>query len=967
MKQEMTYCGLPARDLPVIGTVDLIVAGASLGGIAAALSAARLGVNVFVVSYQPYLGEDICGSYWHLFEDVTGDHPLLAQLFPEGMARTPFHVKKVLENQLIDHDVSFLYASYVTEVLLDEQHTPAGIAITNRSGQQVIRGKAIIDATRDASVARMAGACFQDHPSDGSHSFHFVTAGNHTRPAGAEKHKLPLAPEQDQQAITAYAYTFSKTVQDWSFPALCALEQQNRGDVWDEDQRDAADLLFCIPPFKIKGQQPCPDDLTCVSRLPLAAFMPERTRGIFLSGSCADLSRTTAQALTDPENIILLGDRIGEAAAGMAQTQALPELSYRPASKPAALMAGELRVETAPVRPAVEDGSFRLGQSFIPVVASYDVVVVGGGTAGANAGISTARHGARTLVAEYLHGLGGTQTMGRIGVYWDGYREGFTREIDEGVRNMAPPEHPRQKNQDGQANIDWKTEWYRRQICEAGGDIWFGAMGCGALVDAGRVKGVLLATPQGLVVVTAHTVIDATGSGDIAIAAGAAYQNADEQYLAVQGAGLPYINLDDRNVNTDWTFIDDRDVYDITRLFVAGKAKYSSVYDIGKLPQTRERRRIVGEHVISVLDVVNHRRYPDTLSFHKSSFDTHGYTIDPYFTLSPPEKRHVVYDADVPLSSLLPKGLDHILVVGLGASAHRDAMPVIRMQPCLQNQGYSVGYLSALAVREGCSVREVDIKNVQKHLVSKGILPERVLTDTDHMPYPDEQLRQAAARLPQDFSGLSLLLTQPEKTRSLLAQAYAQSEQDQDKAVYAQVLCMLGDSRGVQDVIGLVRACAQWDEGWDYTGMGQFGPCMSKLDSLIIALGEAKDPAALPVILEKARQLAPSDALSHFRAVALACESIGSPAAAPVLADLLAMDGVSGHAVTSLRQARESVVPSTVDVTIRNNVLREIHLARALFRCGDVEQTGARVLQQYARDWHGYYARHARQLLFKSD
>ncbi len=178
---------------------------------------------------------------------------------------------------------------------------------------------------------------------------------------------------------------------------------------------------------------------------------------------------------------------------------------------------------------------------------------------------------------------------------------------------------------------------------------------------------------------------------------------------------------------------------------------------------------------------------------------------------------------------------------------------------------------------------------------------------------------------------------------------------------------MLGDSRGVQDVIGLVRACAQWDEGWDYTGMGQFGPCMSKLDSLIVALGEAKDQTALAVILEKARQLASSDALSHFRAVALACESIGSPAAAPVLADLLAMDGVSGHAVTSLRQARERVVPSTVDVTLRNNVLREIHLARALFLCGDVEQTGARILQQYARDWHGYYARHARQLLCKSD
>ena len=53
MKNTLKHCSLPARDLPVIGTVDLIVAGATMGGLSAALKAASLGAKVFVISYQP--------------------------------------------------------------------------------------------------------------------------------------------------------------------------------------------------------------------------------------------------------------------------------------------------------------------------------------------------------------------------------------------------------------------------------------------------------------------------------------------------------------------------------------------------------------------------------------------------------------------------------------------------------------------------------------------------------------------------------------------------------------------------------------------------------------------------------------------------------------------------------------------------------------------------------------------------
>ncbi|MCX6929890.1 MAG: hypothetical protein NT154_42760, partial [Verrucomicrobia bacterium] len=154
-----------------------------------------------------------------------------------------------------------------------------------------------------------------------------------------------------------------------------------------------------------------------------------------------------------------------------------------------------------------------------------------------------------------------------------------------------------------------------------------------------------------------------------------------------------------------------------------------------------------------------------------------------------------------------------------------------------------------------------------------------------------------------------------------------------------------------------------WDPGWRYTGMGQFGPSMSPLDSLLIALGRTRSPVGLKPILDKVGQLNANSEFSHFRAIAMALETLAEKSAAQPLAELLRKPGLGGHAVTTIDAALAANLPSPTDTKVRNQALSELYLARALYRCGDYEGLGEKTLREYSRDLHGHYARHAKAVL----
>jgi hypothetical protein len=597
------------------------------------------------------------------------------------------------------------------------------------------------------------------------------------------------------------------------------------------------------------------------------------------------------------------------------------------------------------VRPVADPRTVPQEACGIPVLGRYDVVVIGGGTGGAPAGIAASRKGAKTLVVEYLSGLGGVGTVGAISKYYWGNRVGFTKTVPEGASWV----------------IERRMNWWRESLLENDADVWFGVLGCGALVDGPEVTGAVVATPEGRGVVLADVVIDATGNSDIAAAAGAECIYTDQTEFGMQGTGLPPRMLGATYTNTDFTIADETDMLDVWHLFVYAKEKYPNAFDQGKLIDTRERRRIVGDYTITLLDQINERTYPDTVVQAYSNFDTHGYTIDPYLMLEHPQKRGIY--VNIPYRAMLPAGLDGILVIGLGISAHRDAVPLIRMQPDIQNGGYAAGVAASMAAASDVPTRSIDLKALQEHLVEIGNLPESVLTDEDSYPMQPEEIAAAVESLVNDYEGASVVMSHPKQALPLLREALAEASPE-DKLPFAKTLCMLGDPAGLPAVLEKVRSTAEWDEGWRYRGGGQFGHALSELDTLVIALGRTRQPEAVPVIVEKVRLLSADNAFSHHRAVGLALELIDEESGAEPLAELLEKPGMTGYVHTDIEKAKELSVPGgTAAVQTRSDSLRELLLARALYRCGDHEGLGEEILRRYTKDLRGHLARHAEAVL----
>ncbi len=142
---------------------------------------------------------------------------------------------------------------------------------------------------------------------------------------------------------------------------------------------------------------------------------------------------------------------------------------------------------------------------------SCDVLVCGGGPSGVAAAVTAARQGAKVLLVERYGRLGGMAVHALVGPLMGHARSPYVDEVLQRIGGREP-------------DPDRLDLEYAAMLHEAGADLLLHAWAADAIVRDGRVDGVRLVTKEGFVGVRAKVTVDATGDGDVAARAGAAFE-----------------------------------------------------------------------------------------------------------------------------------------------------------------------------------------------------------------------------------------------------------------------------------------------------------------------------------------------------------------------------------------------------------------------------------------------------------
>ncbi|MFA4016856.1 MAG: hypothetical protein RUDDFDWM_001967 [Candidatus Fervidibacterota bacterium] len=516
--------------------------------------------------------------------------------------------------------------------------------------------------------------------------------------------------------------------------------------------------------------------------------------------------------------------------------------------------------------------------SFQPSQERTDIVIAGGGTAGAIAAIAAGRRNAKVMLLEWGTILGGMGTAGGIHTYYYGVKGGLQDEVDERVDALSKV-FAGEKGFVG-FHPEAKKFVLTDMAVSAGVELRLRTVVVGALVepygDRKRINAVEIVGANGCSTVYAHSFIDCTGDGDLAAIAGAEFVLGREADLMLHAYSQPAGVIDEHGrlsfLNFDAGYVDPTDVVDMTRARRTSIRYYwrekftckERLLYIAPLLGVRQGRHIIGDYQLTLFDETVGRKFDDAVSYTWANYDNHSFDYEN-------ESYEAIFwtwvlgqwgkpiGCEVPYRCMLPRGIDGLIVACRALSVTVDAHHEFRMMRDMQRLGEVAAIAASIALKKGTTVREVDIGELQSELRRCGLLsddevikcplslslPEQFRRSPDEaIKAPSEELLkecEAAISSEKPEDAFWLLAHNGERAMDILLTALS-SQSEKIRFYAASALAMLGYDDGAQELIECVR---------QRRGMLHRGSKAAPMWlSAILMLGKLKCKAGVKAIIE---------------------------------------------------------------------------------------------------------------------
>ena len=175
------YLEEPTKKIPIARDVDVVVAGAGISGLLAALAAGKLGAKTILVDRFGTIGGNIGGAGMFMacngpdlrgnakgtlapgfrLPDVAGELDARSQALlgdmPRNNSTISLAVSRAALDMLEENGVELMLSAYAADPIVNGDRV-TGLFVETKSGRVAVRAKVTIDGTGDADLATRAGA-----------------------------------------------------------------------------------------------------------------------------------------------------------------------------------------------------------------------------------------------------------------------------------------------------------------------------------------------------------------------------------------------------------------------------------------------------------------------------------------------------------------------------------------------------------------------------------------------------------------------------------------------------------------------------------------------------------------------------------------------------------------------------------------------------------------------------------------